>query len=62
MSETPFEVPPEDAAEQDREVYPDDDRVEPSDSLEVPEADAARLRLSVRQSTITATPPGPYPS
>jgi hypothetical protein len=47
MSETSFEVPPEDAAEQDREVYPDDDRVEPSDSLEAPEADAAEQAMVV---------------
>jgi hypothetical protein len=55
MSETSFEVPPEDAAEQDAEVYPDDDRVEPSDSLEVSEADAAD------QARVVPAPDDDYP-
>lgn len=41
MSETPIESPAEDVAEQRADVYPDDDRTEVSDSLEVDPADAA---------------------
>jgi hypothetical protein len=41
MSEIPFESSAEDVAEQDADAYPQDDRIEPSDSLEVDEADAA---------------------
>jgi hypothetical protein len=41
VSETPLESPAEDVAEQRAEIYPDDDRMETSDSLEVGEADAA---------------------
>jgi hypothetical protein len=41
VTETPYESPAEDVAEQRAEVYPDDDRLEPSDSYEVSEADAA---------------------
>jgi hypothetical protein len=41
VSEMPFESPAEDVAEQRAEVYPDDDRLERSESSEVSEADAA---------------------